>query len=145
MPRSKIQLMALSKSKIDQVSELRLVTKGIYIMQSDYKESHYRFGGIGVNRNRANTAVRRLGQCIESKDGKIKHSWRYFAVARLPDNTPPERVLDCEKILSKTLIGEASPLHHNRIGRKDLFSCEEESVVRNLFKKAIRLALRTRD
>lgn len=137
MSKSNQAATLLNTKKCDSVQHLRFIKKVIYIMRSDMDQNRYRFGGIGVNGN-ANSAVKRLGQCVKVTGGNITHSWHYLVIAQLPDNTSPEEVRCYERVLRQKMIGRGGRFESSRVPRVDAFKTRDAGQVLKTFREAVK-------
>lgn len=137
MPISNQATSLLNAKQCDSVQCLTDTRKAIYIMRSNMDLDLYRFGGIGVSGTKsANTALKRLGQCVKVVEGEIADSWHYLVIAKLSDTISTEEVKHCESILRQKLIGKSGRFESNRVPRKDAFRTRDVEQVLKLFRQA---------
>jgi hypothetical protein len=128
----------LNKNQLDSVEYLNGIRKAVYLMKSTAENGRYRFGGIGAVNRKANTPIRRLGQCTHVQTASILSAWTYVAMLRLDDMTTPKNVRELEKLVRDHLFKNDGLYAVNRVSKKDaLQSCNDEDSLINSFKSSL--------
>ncbi len=109
----------LTEAQLDSVKVLSEINQCIYLMESLTAPGVFRFGGIGIKQNRANTAIRRLGQCTHTLNGSVIKSWKYIAMLQFEPSAGPGCIRRHENQLRNILFDHSSIYYKKRIGKTD--------------------------
>jgi len=141
----------LKDPKCNDVRQLYLITKAVYVMESGSAPVRYRVGCVGGEGNRrknktaterkekktSNDALRRLGQCMIDRKTKVITQWHYLLIKVLDGKTPARDVSDLEEKLREATILSGGAFAKKRIGQSDSFTWKSTGEISDVFQKVV--------